>query len=410
MPVWDNIIVGQPKLGPENFSVGFEDEFDILDINQSAAVGATDGKWKRGFYASNITDNGATWGSDSIYGPAQINNERQFYGDTKYAHPSNYNGVSINDSALILRSRPVDTRSWADADRARVKGFPLDASGTQGTFQQDLMVPWYGEMLTNYGRFSMSFGEFEAELQMPLGGVFDADDINDVYSIFPAWWLLQDIPYKRGVDGQLTSNQATFMPAKFNLGGVITEIDIAEVFGYEENAIHQTTHHTEEGNGSVVSNASTIQTSFNPSREFFVAGVHITPGKIGFYINGVYTKVVDTPPEIGLGMRVPTFDTGSPWQATGWSPDFQQHASGDRRYMQFCMILNIARDAKLTRDFTRIHHNGGYHVPAHADTCSMYVKYVTAKPLAVDNPDAFGMTVRGQYIPTIGAGGWAGNA
>lgn len=410
MPVWDNIIVGQPKLGSENFSVGFEDEFDTLDINQSSEVGARDGKWKRGFYASNITANGATWASDSPYGHDAINYERQFYGDPKYAHPNNYSGVSRNDSTLVLRSRPVDTRNWADMNRARVEGIPLNANGSEGTLQSDLMVPYYGEMVSTYGRFSMSFGEFEARLKMPLGGVFHPDDINQVHAIFPAWWLLQDIPYNRGLDGELTNNNATFMPPKFNLGGVITELDIAEVFGYEENAIHQTSHHFEEGNPGIVSSASTITTSFNPSREYFTAGVHVTPGKIGFYINGVYTKVVTTPPEIGLGMRVPTFDTGSPWQATGWSPDFQQHASGDRRYMQFCMILNVARDAKLTRDFTRIHHNGGYHVPAHADTCSMYVDYVTAKPLAVDNPDVYGMTVRGEYIPTIGAGGWAGNA
>ena len=410
MAVWDTMVLGGAKLDSSNFAVGFEEDFSSLDLNVSDSPGATDGKWKRGFYLSNITGSGAVWGSDSFYGPAQINQEQQFYGDPKYAHPQGYQGLEVNDGVLCMRSRPVDTRNFADQNRARVKGFTEDSGGSQVSFINDLQVPWYGEMLSTYGRFSMSFGETEATLKMPIGGVANAADLREALAVFPAWWLLQDVPYGKGIDGEDTADGSTYMPAKFGLGGVLTEIDIAELFGYERDNVHSTLHYHIDGTETTQSSAHTIQCDFNPAAEYFTAGVHVTPGKIGWYINGTYVLVLDTPDEIALGMRIPTYDPATPWTATGFTNNFQLHPDSNRRYMQFVPILNIARDAKLTRSSVNQSYNGGYEMPAHADTVSMYVKSMHCKPLAVDNPDTHGMTVRGEYIPTLGAGGWVGNA
>lgn len=411
MPISDNIVTGQPIIDSSNFGEGFTSKFNTLNLNRDfgkdPTPGATDGMWKRGFYLSNITEAGSTWGSDSPFGPAQINQEQMWFKDPKYRHPYDQSGLEINQDGLVMHSRVVDQRSTKVVAAAKVKGFEEDINGALGDFVLDLPVPYNGEMLSTYGRFSMSFGECEARLRMPYGVLYDPVDFRKIQTCFPAWWLLENVPYGRGADGNFTPDGSTYMPAKFNLGGIMTEHDIVEIYGYERNTLHQTLHYTKEGSQNNFSSSFLAALDFDPYIDWFIAGVHKTPEKIGYYLNGFYTHVLNTPDEVKLGMREVIMDPQQWWLPTGFSANFQTHDnSANRRYRQDCLILNFSRSSSFTRGLSRIHHDNGFTLPPHHESCQMFVDYCHAKPLLVDNPDTMGMTVRGQYIPT-NSGGWS---
>jgi len=409
MPISDAIVVGQPKLDSAFFGNGYEVDFKnaslkgLIDDNPEAS--SRGGKINRGFYMCNAGLTGATWGR-GLRGPAQINKEQQMYPDELFRHKYNYSGLRTGPHGLTMTSRHKN--GGYEDDFTRVKGYEVNPDGSSGAFLQDLKVDYLGEMISSYGLHSQSFGEWEATLRMPYGAVPHPNDATQRRTAFPAWWLLQDIPWGRDIAGNRFvphDPQHLFMPAKFGLGGVMTELDIAEGFGYERNAIHSTMHHHEEGVVGTQSDPRTVPVDFDIFLDWFVAGIHVTVEKIGVYINGVYTSVWDTPPEIGLGMRIPTFDPATPYIATGFSSLYQNHDNvSDRRYMQFCWLLNVARDGGITRDLAQLTYNDGYEMPHHSETTQMFVEKLHAKPLIVENPDAYGMTVRGEYVPTINDG------
>lgn len=72
--------------------------------------------------------------------------------------------------------------------------------------------------------------------------------------------------------------------------------------------------------------------------------------------------------------------------------------------MQFCILMNLARDGKYPRDLARQIHQAGGTLPPHTDTAEMWVDEVAAYPLVTDNPDKFGIRINGVETETPGAG------
>ncbi len=415
MPVWDAIVEGAPKLDSSHFGVGFYEDWIDYDVNQSNGPGATDGKWRRGFYLDQMPPGGnADWGG-SFFGHTAVNNERQHYGSQRYRHPDGYEGIHVQDGILVMQSRPVDKRNFRDMDRCRINGVygQLDSAGNSYSALNNHLAAYYGESLTTHHRYSQSFGEFEARLRMPYGAYLDPSDVLQRKCVFPAWWLLQAIPVGRDINGDQTADGSTWMPAKFHAGNIVTEIDILEGFGYDAYQAHQTLHYYLENssgpNDGAWQDARTVFLDFDMWRDWFTAGVHVTPGKIGMFINGIYTYVIDTPPEIGDGMRLAVPDPLSPGKPASFTSGYQLHPDGNKRYMQFFMLLNVARDSSLgVLSGKQYSLDAGYMPPPHQDTVTMYVDWVQAKPLITDNPDTYGIMVRDKYFQTH-SGGWAAN-
>jgi len=413
MPLSDAAVVGAEILIEGHFGDGFRDDFDTLDLETSSAAGNRTGKWKLGFMHANMTENGFIYGSDENpasghnFVHAGINSEDQVYPDTRKAVPSTMNPITASDSVLKIESRLVS--GAAEQEYARVKDYTLNPDGTLKDFLFDKQVPYVSGMLSTYGRFAMSFGRFRARVKTPYGAVGNNADINQRKAIFPAaLWSLMDIPYGCDINGDpFGDGNTTYRPARPNGGGQFFEIDGDENFGESETKIHQTVHTHPPGsnpdNGSV-QYPLTIQTGKDLRSVWRESGWDIFPEKIAFFVDGVYTHVVDTPDEIRNGLPIyepkagEEFDPVMSSTHTAKVLGRQQHADSSTRYMCHAIIINLARNGKYPRDLAKQIIDAGGALPAHNDTVSLEVDWVEARPLITDNPDNFPMRIAG--VPT----------
>ena len=413
----DAAVVGAPIISESNFGDGFRDDFDTLDLETSAAVGNRTGKWKKGFIHANMAEFGFTYGSDENPGDnfvhAAINNEEQVYVDNRKPPPSGVNPYTLENGALKITSAPVLPQ---DSDWARVKDAYLNPDGTRGQFVRNKPVKYTSGMVSTYGRFAMSFGRFRARVKTPYGAVGNSNDINQRSAVFPAaLWSLMDIPYGADINGDpFADGRTTYRGGRPNGGGINLELDGDENFGESATAIHQTTHFhpagTPQGNNS--SSPRTIETGADLRNVWRETGYDVFPEKIAFFVNGVYTHIVDTPDEIrnGLPKYVPNpsapfdpiIDAGNVARTDGR----QQHADGSTRYMCHVIIMNLARDGKFPRDLAKlVHDDPNNSLPPHSDTVSMLIDWVEARPLLVDNPDNFPMRINGVPVQVDGSTG-----
>ena len=414
MPISDNAEVGLPIVGEENFGDGFRDDFDSLDIETESAAGNRSGKWKKGFIHANMADFGFTYGSDeNVAGGdnfvhAAINFESQVYPDTRKPSAT-FDPYSTNSSVLTISSRP---KTPAEDSYARLKDFKLNPDGSLGAFERNHEADYLSGMISTYGRFAMSFGRYRWRVKTPYGADGTSNDVEQRRAIFPAaGWLLQDIPYGCDVNGEpFGDGRTTYRPGRPNGGGILAEIDADENFGESSRVVHQTTHFHPGGTPQGESDSSPHDRDIGKDlrSEWRVSGVDVFPEKIAFFIDGVYTHVVATPDEIrnGLPQYIPVpgaeFDVQMVDSTTAQTAGRQTHADGSTRYMCFVLISNLARDGKFPRDFAKIIQDGGGTLPPHQENVSMEIDYAEARPLLVDNPDAYPLRVDGVPVAVDG--------
>lgn len=408
MPISDGAVVGQPIIDESNFGDGFRDDFEALDVETSSTPGNRSGAWKHGFIHSNMAAYGFTYGSDENtangdnFVHAAINFEDQVYPDTRKPNVYGPSGLAVSDSVLTVTSRP---RTSAEENYARVKDYELNPDGTLGTFSRNHPVAYTSEMLSKYGRFAMSFGRFRAKVKTPYGADGSSSDVNQRKAVFPAaLWLLQDIPYGCDINGEPFGDGATtYRPGRPNGGGILHEIDADENFGESTTALHQTVHAHPAGTaqGSSDSDPLTIQLTKDLRDEWRETGVDIFPEKIAFFVDGVYTHVVDTTDEIenGLPLYVPEpgaeYDPVMVDSTTAQTNGRQRHPDGTIRYMRHVPIINLARNGKYPRDLAKQVVDSGGTLPPHQETVSMEVDWVEAKVLLTDNPDTLPLSYNG---------------
>ncbi len=422
MAVWDSISVGDPVIAESHFGDGFRDDFDSLDIETSSTPGNRTGKWKKGFIHANMAQNGFTYGSDEgnragdNFVHAAINYETAVYDDTRKPNPSGWSPFSVSGGVLTITSRPVDAGDAAEYEWARVKTPLVDASGNYVGDSYDARAKYVSGMLSTYGRFALSFGRFRARVKTPYGADGSSSDIRQNSAIFPAaLWSLQDIPYDADINGEpLASANTTYRPARPNGGGILHEIDGDENFGESATSIHQTVHAHPAGTaqGSSDSDPLTIPIGKNLRSEWRESGYDVFPDRIAFFVDGVYTHVVSTTDEIQNGLPLYAVDSAEPYNPVMTSANTaevvgrQQHPDGSTRYMRHVLICNLARDGLYPRQLARQIVQAGNSLPAHADTVSVEIDYIEARPLLTDNPDTLPMSING--VATAADGSTAG--
>jgi hypothetical protein len=416
MPLSDAAIVGAPIVAESNFGDGFRDDFNTLDIETSTEAGNRSGKWKLGFIHANMAANGFTYGSDENaangdnFVHAAINFETQVYEDTRKPNPTGATSFAIDNGVLKITSRLVN--AGAETEWAKVKDYNLNPDGTLGTFVRDKQAKYTSGMISTYGRFAMSFGRFRWKVKTPYGAVGNSADVNARSAVFPApAWLLQDIPYGCDINGEpFGDGLTTYRPARPNGGGIGHEIDVDENFGESATDLHQTVHAHPAGTPQGTSDSSplTLSRSQDLRSAWRVSGADVFPEKIAFFVDGVYTHIVATTDEVANGLPIYEPQVGAEYDPVMDSDGHarvigrQTHADGSTRYMCHVMISNLARDGKYPRDLAKQVVDAGGTLPAHLDTVDMEIDYAEARPLLVDNPDAYPMRING--VPTtVGA-------
>ena len=419
MALSDNAIVGNAIAAESNFGDGFREDWDTLDVETSSEVGNRDGRWKRGFIHANMAEYGFTYGSDEDtaagdnFVHAAINYETQVYPDTRKPHPSGWSGLSTTAGVLKIESRLVDSSNASEYDWARVKTNGLNADGSDnGVLDRAKRAKYVSEMLSTYGRFAMSFGRFRWRVKAPYGADGASSDVNQRSAVFPAaGWLLQDIPYGCDINGEpLGDGRTTYRPGRPNGGGILHEIDAHENFGESETDVHHTVHAHPAGtpNGSSESTPYTLNRTQDLRDVWCEAGVDVFPEKIAFFVDGIYTHVVDTSDEVQNGLFLYEPVTGEEYNQvmdsanTARTLGRQTNPDGSTRYMKHVMITNLARDGKYPRDLAKIVLDAGGTLPPHPDSCDMEVDWCEARPLLVDNPDAYPINFNGVSIAVDG--------
>ncbi len=441
MALVDLVVKGQPIAPISNFDTGNGYESDFSDPNlfgTSSDLNSRDGQLGIGFYAQSID---VGWG-ESAYGPAQINGEEQHYINNRNANPSGYYPYEVVSNVLRVSSRPTTTAeqsqyfikgyyliptgeqaqaNWFNAANGFSGGIPADwmpvnegwdsgnsgnDNNTGGVVRFDkLPAKYLAGMVHTYGRFTMSFGSVEYKLKSDTGGQgMSESDIRNVNALFAAAWGLQAIHYEHDFNGQPTPN-STQMPSQPNADGIIEEIDCFESFSENNRIAHQTLHwHDPEKQQA----AEGIPLSFDIDSGFNTFGWHSIAnpaggGKVGFFINGIYTKVIDMPDT--FRDQMPIYQAA----ANGYQPDlssgsanitgYQTNSDGSPKHMQFALIANIARDSKLVRDAIRTYGDPA-DVPPYEDVASIEIEHIKAYPQLVENPDTWGVTKYGVPVST----------
>lgn len=429
MALVDGIVLGGDILPDLHFGSAafYEDWTNGLDLESSAEPGNRTGKWKAGLYADNWTQYGVTWGyatgsqPDENYIHAAINDESQVYWTPRSPAPSGFNPFSIVNDHLVITSRPVVP---ADADWARVKKYTRDADGrtvvrsthldgspnVQKNGEPSLSVNYPADytsgMITTHNRFAMGFGRFRWRAKSPYGADGSSSDFNQQRAIFPAaGWLLEEFKHGRGVNGEQISDTTSYSPGRYyrdangvkRKGSGTPEIDVDESFGAYLDRVHQTTHLHTGTTRDLVGDASTINVGYDVRGNWTDSGVDIIPrpngiGVIAFFINGKYTKIVPMSEEIWAPKCIFETEPGARYSITGVTDGIQTHANGDPKFIRWNMLTNLARDGKYPRYLAR---QRGNSAPAHTEVCSLEMDYCGAFPLLDDNPDSFGISLRG---------------
>lgn len=359
MPVWDDMVVGQPIIGAANFSEssGYTADFtQPLDeiFGTEAGLGTTDGQLLPGGVDSGLQAYATIPGSNNN----QINGEQQVY----YGPNS---PVSDPLVAFEKRGTSLAIKSWlattADED-AHYVGYHILPNGEFATgadftaengFPAGVPTDW-GDVITEdgdvklftkrparfvsgafntEGRFGASFFRVSCVCEAPTGGrdrsntpprdqsVSDeyglvqphniGADIDDVDAQFPAVpWTLQYKKKGADINGEPNADGETHTPGNQAAKGQRPELDGMEVFGDSSTDIQQTMHYYEQGYTDASGQPAQIISKESPpptvenvrlANEY---GKDVTPGKIGWWIRkagetvAYYTRVVDTPASI----------------------------------------------------------------------------------------------------------------
>jgi len=454
---WANLVVGGAILPDSYFREGFRADFTKpLDggVNAGGILGTTpgfsgdpfnftyptDGQFKVGGHL-HFHQNYAT-GYNHPFASDQRNKEPQY---SPHFHgggdPNPMSFFEVRDGKFILKARKLtmEEQSWG-----RIKGFAIMENGreaTYGWFAQNGGVPmdwapgsptggdtelvyffnmpaqYAAPMISTYNRASMSFGRSVARVIMPSGAKLDGniDDLRNIEVWFPACWDLEDVPAKCDLNGRISSSTST--PGNPGAGGVLTELDQAEIFGYEQ-LIHITSHHYKDGNTGFVTTENNhqvrkskrIQTNHTPpypavrafKGQYFEPGVDRfppyqgEPGVICYHVNGIIHALYEMPRYMGEPKII--YD---PVPEVPWLPqlneDFtvkrlgsQTYAeNGQPAYMHMCQIYNIAMSAGFVRRQARSSLDGsGIAAPTFTDTDEMHIEWTRMDPLIDENPDS----------------------
>ena len=414
----DLVVVGGAIVSDSHFgSAAFYDDFTSgFDAETSAEPANRTGRYKIGAYASNWAKHGLVWGSDEAnhvganFVHAGINGEDQVYTSTLKPAPSGLNPHSIVGNNLITTS---DLVLPGDADWARVKDYAQNADGSTGAFLYDKQVRHTSGKASTFGRFAMSGGRYRTRAKSPWGAVASSADYANIKTLFPAaMWLLQDQPYGCDQNGEffnLTNLEKMYAAGKINLGTGRPEIDIDEAFGSFKQLIAQTTHlhdRTQIGGGLNLTTLRT-DTGSDSAAVFRESGTDVLyrpdgTGIIAFWVNGIYTLIVPMTDEVNNPMVEYVINPVKDWETTGLTGDIQRHANGSPRYMKWAFLSNLARSGKYSQDQARQLYlaNGAGFLPAYSDSAIMEVDYFGCYPQLDDNPDEFGITLRGVEFRT----------
>lgn len=426
MALWDNIQVGDPLIDEGNFQPTYRDDFNTLSVSTSSEFQSRDANWKRGFLHGMIDPIDFRYGSDEGDRPgdnfvhAAINDERQVYPDERKPHPSGWSGLSVVNGKLVLTSRLVDANDAAEYEWARLKGAYKDANEQYLGDGYDIRAKYVSEMLSGYGRISASFFRTRIVVKVPYGADGSSADFNQRSAAFAAAWFLQEIGYGWDINGDLIGNGTqTYAPGRPNGSNRFFEIDTMENFGESATIVHQTVHQHPPGTAatSSIQESLAINTGSDVRANANEYGFDLYPDRICFFINGVYTHIVETDDEIRNGLFkyvVNPAARSKPLmvnETTAQTDGRQQHHDGSTRYMKHTPIINIARDGGYPRRLARTWVTEGYTppLPAHQDTLDMEVELFEMKALVTENPDQWPILRKGvlekldgtTYVETI---------
>ena len=447
MPVWDAIVVNQPILPITAWdeSTGFYSDFsDGLDsfFGTSSGFESVDGDVKSGFYTQKV---GVYWGDSQHQSHAAINNEHQYYRNPFGNDPDPLGNYAIENGNLVMKGR----RATSDEQDvfAHYKGYHIMPDGSQATIaaypnqnpawfpvrenrsggtNNDLVDVWRFErypadfiscMFSTLGRKGIAFPRIAARGRCASGGEVNATDKN--YQQINAWfaalvWALEYIEYGKDINGESLSGNATHMPSNELGGDILPEADAHENFSENPAVAHQTLHYY-EGAGGRRQTPSAIFSTTNQTQNFNTFGCDITPGKIGFWINDVYTYVIDTPPSIANPKPLYVKDTNNPAKprigADGLAETVgtRTHPDGSDYYMKWFMLSNLAVNSNLVRGlvYDNIRNpdvNFTHRVAPWQETSQNEIEYIQMYALAVDNPDQNPVAVKGVDTETSGEG------
>lgn len=441
MPVWDSIVEGGNILPITAFdeSKGLYEDWSggLGSISTSSVRESRTGMFNNGFYAQAAY---VGWG-DSLFGAhAQINSERQFYHNHYGNDPNPQRYLSINNGNLRMGSGR--TTAAEQADWAHYKGYHITADGRHATIadlpnpnaawdpvrenrggadNQDVWrfnkypAQFDAHMLTTIGRYEQSFGRTLVRGKCASGGRLNgATDKNyqQIEAYFAALaWALEAIGFGEDINGDALSGNNTHMPANEAGSGIIPEIDGHENFSDSVKLAHQTLHYF--ANGAQQQSPSSITDVVDSRNNFIEYGWDLTPGKIGFHINGIYTNVLTTPDSIANPKPIyvkdpdndylPLLDGNGVAQTTGT----RKHADGSDFYMRWFFLSNLAISSNLSiSSFYDYFTNPDLvdDVGAWSDGQYNEIEYILIAPLAVDNPDQNGVRVQGSVDGTDNTG------
>lgn len=466
------MVEGGPILPPSVFDQqsGFEADFSKALQNlfgTDTGIGQTDGDLKSGFWVEDLQ----SYATGANNNSSEVNGEQQAYFGPNSSAPnflSQFESVTIGQTpALKIKARLADQATesgWAhyrgyhrlaNGDRAKQdwfvsgNGFPSGPPAawdpvveSDGTVRfEKYPARFVSGCLSTYNRYAQSFGDFSETVIVPAGGrdrsnmpprdqsvsdqfglVTPSDigaDVNDVDSNFCAAWILQEVLFGMDLNGEPEPGGDTHTPGNPAGAGLLTEPDTGEWFGDSSTSVHHTLHYYEDGTPDIISTSLSPPPTVDDIRLVHTYGIHVTPGKIGWYIDGIYTRVITTPANIANPLPIYEPDDTLPYlpkkdgNGNAIVVGTQKHANGSDRFMRFCMIINYAKNGTFTNNFVfdkATHHDANYRatLPAYNDSDEMIVLRMSAAPLAVDNPDEYGINYKGVPQPTINGGSYTG--
>jgi len=229
-----------PAVLDNEFELVFADEFNGNSLDQS--------KWNTAY----------------LWGPyLQINNEHQVYPDVHGMHQSYpVNPFTLEDGILSIHAEPVATNDlpeFPEEDDAIWSEYPSYRNETN--YGTEWVPTYTSGLITSYDAFKFISGYVEISARLPQGD-----------GAWPALWLL---------NGYYVGN--------------LPEIDIVELNGAFPDAAHQTYHYS-DSNGNVISSPEIVDGGLGPdgyTSDFHTYGLHWSPGRIDWYIDGVKTRTLE---------------------------------------------------------------------------------------------------------------------
>lgn len=427
MPIWDSMVEGGNILPVSAFdeSAGLYEDFSRpLDqiIGTSSQRESRDGVFKNGQYPQAVN---VYWGDSRNGSHFANNNEQQFYRNPFGNDPDPLGNYEIRNGNLLMKSRRATAAEQATF--AHYKGYHVTSTGGQQTVaskpnprsewdpvleNRDSGAVWRYEkypadfistMISTFGRYSQSFGRVIVRAKCASGGQRrpggnPGKDYRFIDAYFAALiWALEEIEYGHDINGEPTGGASTHMPENEARGGVLPEIDGHENFSDEVSLAHQTLHYY--SGGAQQQTPSSITRTADSRTNFQEYGWDLTPGKLGFIVNGRYTRVMRTPNSIAQPKPFYVRQDGSSGAQQG--PDGRALTDGTRKnpdgsdfYMKWALLSNLAVSSNLSRSSYYSYAfnddpNWNPDVGDWEDEAHNEIEYIFAAPLIDDNPDNY---------------------